>query len=194
MELKENDTDLQIRYLIHSPFFGDQKTSLQAAWASMERIKASGKAKSIGVSNFLQPHLEIILETATIPPAINQIEYNPYLQHGDLISFHKKHNIAVSAYAALNPVTRAKDGPLNGYLSELAEKYGVSESEILIQWVVGQGVVAITTSGKEERLTNYLKALEFSLTEEETKKIAEIGDTYHFRCCFTRVYAPDDRS
>ena len=86
-------------------------------------------------------------------------------------------------------MTRAKDGPLNGYLSELAEKYGVSESEILIQWVV-----AITTSGKEERLTNYLKALEFSLTEEETKKIAEIGDTYHFRCCFTRVYAPDDRS
>lgn len=54
------------RYLIHSPFFTKSKEELQAAWAAMEQLKASGKARSIGVSNFLQNDLETILETAKV--------------------------------------------------------------------------------------------------------------------------------
>ena len=101
------------QYLIHAPFFANSDEDLQKKWADMEDIHASGKAKTIGVSNFLQKDLEAILKTAQIVPAINQIEYHPYLQHGDLIPFQKKHGIATAAYAPLTAAVRAKPGPLD---------------------------------------------------------------------------------
>lgn len=85
-------------YLIHDPFFADGKPEeLQVRWAQMEKIKESGRAKSIGVSNYLQKHLEVVLQTAKIPPAINQIEFHPYLQHGSLVDYHREKGIAVSS-------------------------------------------------------------------------------------------------
>lgn len=85
-------------YLIHEPFFADGKPEeLQAKWAQMEAIRASGRARSIGVSNYMQKHLEVLLQTAKVPPAINQIEFHPYLQHGGLLDFHREKGIAVSA-------------------------------------------------------------------------------------------------
>ena len=57
----------------------------------MEELKAAGLARSIGVSNYLPEHLDWLLETATTPPSINQIEFHPYLQHAGLIDYHKKH-------------------------------------------------------------------------------------------------------
>ena len=81
-------------YLIHAQYFAATDEDLQKKWADMERIHKSGRAKSIGVSNFLQSHLEVILKTAKVVPAINQIEYHPYLQHGTLVDFQKKHKIA----------------------------------------------------------------------------------------------------
>ena len=65
------------RYLIHAPFFTEDPKELQDAWATMEEVQASGKAKSIGVSNYMVHHLETTLETAKVVPAINQIEFNP---------------------------------------------------------------------------------------------------------------------
>ena len=78
------------RYLIHAPFFSEKKEEHQQKWKQMEELKSQGLAKSIGVSNYLQEHLEWILETATVPPAINQIEFHPYLQHVELLKFHKQ--------------------------------------------------------------------------------------------------------
>lgn len=78
------------RYLIHAPFFSDKKEEHQAKWKQMEEMKAQGLAKSIGVSNYLPEHLDWILETASVPPAINQIEFHPYLQHVDLLKYHKQ--------------------------------------------------------------------------------------------------------
>lgn len=85
-------------YLLHEPFFGDGNPGeLSAKWAQMEAIRASGRARSIGVSNWLRPHLEAVLATAAVPPAINQIEFHPYLQHGGLLDFHREKGIAVSS-------------------------------------------------------------------------------------------------
>lgn len=87
----------------------------------MEEVQASGKAKSIGVSNYMVHHLETTLETAKVVPSINQIEFHPYvrcfdihllysanstalfryLQHTELLAFHKKHGIATEAYGPL---------------------------------------------------------------------------------------------
>lgn len=98
LSLKKLGVEYVDLYLIHAPYFADGKPDeMQAKWAQMEKIKESGRARSIGVSNFLQGHLETVLQTAKVPPAINQIEFHPYLQHGKLLDFHREKGIAVSA-------------------------------------------------------------------------------------------------
>jgi diketogulonate reductase-like aldo/keto reductase len=180
-------------YLIHAPFFATTKADLQQKWADLEAIHASGRAKSIGVSNFLQEHLETILETAKVKPTVNQIEYHPYLQHGDLLDFHKKHGIATMAYGPLSAVTKAKPGPLDETYEQLAHKYGVSPAEIALRWCIDQDVIALTTSDKEERLRQYLKVADIRLTPKEVDEITELGKKKHFRGFWGNKFAEDDR-
>jgi len=194
LSLKKLGLDYVDQYLIHAPYFAKSPEDLQKKWADLEAIHASGKAKSIGLSNFLQPELETILKTAKIIPAINQIEYHPYLQHGDLVAFHKKHGIATSAYAPLTAVTRAKPGPLDETYEKLAEKYGVTPGEIALRWVIDQGLVAITTSSSEQRLKSYKKVAQFKLTPEEVETISLIGKKKNFRGFWKDKFASDDWS
>ncbi|KAG6033479.1 hypothetical protein E4U41_006903 [Claviceps citrina] len=192
--LKKLGLDFVDLYLIHAPWFATSEEDLQKTWAEVEAIKASGRAKSIGVSNFLQEHLETILKTAEIPPAINQIEFHPYLQHGNLVAFHKKHNIAVACYGPLIPLTKAKNGPVDAVWTELAKKYSVSESEIGLRWIIDQGLVAVTTSSKRDRLEGYLSKLSsFALTKEEVTRIAEAGSQKHFRAFWNNKFDANDR-
>ncbi|KAI3338560.1 aldo/keto reductase [Ustulina deusta] len=183
-------------YLIHAPFGAPSPAHLQQTWAELEAIRASGRARSIGVSNFAVADLETILQTARVPPAVNQIEYHPYLQHGadGLVAFCRARNIAVAAYGPLTAVTKARPGPCDGVYAELAGKYGVEEADIALRWCVDQGIVAITTSANELRLKGYMNRLPaFKLTPEEIGRIAEEGDKKHFRGYWTNRYAADDR-
>jgi diketogulonate reductase-like aldo/keto reductase len=193
--LKKLGLDYVDLYLIHEPFFakGDL-TVLQKKWAQLEEVAASGKAKSIGVSNFLKPQLEAILKTAKVRPAINQIEFHPYLQHGDLLAFHKNKDIKFAAYGPLLPITRGSGGPLDPLLDSLAKKYAVSPSEILLRWVIEQDVVALTTSSKEQRLSDYLRVFTFKLTPKEVEEISSVGNSHHFRGNFNRFFDKGDRS
>ncbi|KAH9985935.1 Aldo/keto reductase [Xylariaceae sp. FL0662B] len=180
--LKKLGLDYIDLYLVHIPFAAGSPEGLQAIWKQVEAVKTSGKAKSIGVSNFEQDDLEIILETAKIPPAINQIEYHPYLQHGELLDFHRQHNIALSAYSPLMALTAARPGPLDEIYAELARKYGVTESDIGLRWCLDQDIVVITTSGSEERLQGYMsQTFKFKLTAQEITNIAEVGKKKHFQ-------------
>jgi aryl-alcohol dehydrogenase-like predicted oxidoreductase len=165
----------------------------------MEQVKASGLARSIGVSNYLPEHLDWILETAQTPPSINQIEFHPYLQHGPLIDYHKqkvrkapisklnerqvnqkvltpcaKQGIALSAYGPQTPVTKCPGGPVDAVLAKLTKKYAVNAGEILLRWCIEQDVVAVTTSSKEQRLSDYLRAMTFKLTPAEVKMVSSI--------------------
>ena len=193
--LKKLGLDYVDLYLIHAPFFagGDEK-KLQDAWTKMEEVAASGKAKSIGVSNFLQKDLAAILKTCRVRPAINQIEFHPYLQHGDLLPYMKNQDIKVSAYSPLTPITKAKGGPLDSYLEKLGRKYAVNPGEILLRWCVDQNVVPVTTSSKEQRLSDMLRIFAFSLTSKEVGEIKEIGNSHHFRAFWTDKFGADDRS
>jgi len=160
----------------------------------MEKVQEAGLAKSIGVSNFYPSHIKAILKTAKVKPAINQMEFHPYLQHPELIALHKEHGIATAAYGPQAPITKAKPGPIDGYLGALAKKYGVSEGDVLLRWCIDQDVVAVTTSSREQRLSDYLRTTRFKLTPEEVKKIADLGEQKHFRAFWNEKFAPDDRS
>ncbi|KAF8863772.1 putative ketoreductase [Acephala macrosclerotiorum] len=171
--LKKLGVDHVDLYLIHSPFFTDpvSKSALLSAWKDMEAVQNSGKAKAIGVSNHLRQHLEYILEIATIKPVINQLEYNPYLQREGIVEWAKERGIVTAAYGPLSPVTKARPGPLDPVLERLAKKYGTMQ----------MGVVAVTTSGKRERLAGYLEAASFELSQGEVDEITKVGKTKHFR-------------
>ena len=164
----------------------------------MESVKASSKARSIGVSNYLPTHLASTLAVASTPPSINQIEFHPYLQHRDLLTFQKNpdtnYNIAVAAYGPLTPVTKAKPGPCDEVFARLAKKYYVSEGEIALRWCMDQGIVAVTTSSKEERLSDYLRATTFSMTPREVEEVAEVGAGKHYRGFWNNKFEEGDRS
>lgn len=169
-------------YLVHVPYSAGSPEGLQAIWKQVEDIKELGKAKSIGVSNFMQDDLEIILKTARIPPVINQIEYHPYLQHGDLLSFLRQQNIACSAYSSLSAITAARPGPVDEVYAALAQKYDVTECDIAFRWCLDQGIAVTTTTSKEQRLQGYLnKTFKFRLSDEEIAQITEKGKQKHYR-------------
>lgn len=160
----------------------------------MEQLQASGKTRSIGVSNYVQKHLETTLEVATVVPALNQIEFHPYLQHGNLLEFHKSKGIVTAAYSPVTPVTRAKGGPLDDVLPGLAKKYYVTESEICLRYVLEKGAVAVTTSSKEQRMSDYMRAIAFKMTPREVQEIDSVGGKKHYRGFWTKQYAADDRT
>lgn len=147
----------------------------------MEAAYHSGKAKAIGVSNHLRCHLESILEIATIKPATNQLEFNPYLQREGIVEWAKEREIVTAAYGPLAPITKARPGPLDPVLENLAGKYGVCQEAVLLRWTMQMGVVAVTTSSKRERLVGYMQCTTFKLTYEEVAEITEVGKTKHFR-------------
>ncbi|KAI1299534.1 NADP-dependent oxidoreductase domain-containing protein [Xylaria venustula] len=169
-------------YLVHVPFSAGSPEGLQKIWTQMEAVQAAGKTRSIGVSNFEVEDFEIILKTAKVVPAINQIEFHPYQQQRDVVDYCRKKGIALSAYSPLSALTVARPGPVDGVYAELAGKYGVSEGDIALRWVLDQDIVAITTSKSEDRLKGYLKnVLGFKLEAQEVAKISSLGSQKSFQ-------------
>lgn len=183
------------RYMIHSPYWTTDELKLQDAWKKMEGVNRSGKAKDIGVSNYLRPHVEATLAVASIVPAVNQIEFHPYLQRsGDYIPWLRSKGIQVSAFKPLTPVASAAGGPLDAVVERISKRHGVSVNSVLLRWQVQKGVVPITTTGRENRLNEYLEAVQYELTEEEVDEISSVGLTHHFRNWGKDRFAPDDRT
>ena len=182
------------RYLIHTPFYFDSPEKLQKAWADMEAVQKAGKAKSIGVSNFLQSHLETLLAKATVTPVINQIEFHPYLQRKDLVPWCQSKQIAVSAYAPLPPVLKGAPGPADALLQQLARKHAVNESEVLLRWCIEQDVIPITTSSKEQRMSDYLRVAAIKLTPKDVEELKSVGAEKHYRGFWAKYFDENDRS
>ena len=89
--------------------------------------------------------------------------------------------IVTTGYGGISPVTKAAPGPVDDYLAALSKKYAVEASEICLRYAIDQDVVAITTSSKEQRLSDYLRAMTFKLTPAEIQKLNELGAQKSFR-------------
>ncbi|KAB8360670.1 hypothetical protein FH972_024407 [Carpinus fangiana] len=182
-------------YMIHWPYFAEEDAELQRAWNALEAIYKQGRAKAIGVANYLRPHIEATLKTATIVPMVNQIEHHPYLQRAnDYVPWLQSQGIRMEAFSPLTPITEAQDGPLSSHLMKIAAKHNVSTGAVLLRWQIQKDIVAITTTTKKERLEDYMKVGSFALTAEEMKLITEVGLTYHYRSWGVKRFAPDDRT
>ncbi|KZT70126.1 Aldo/keto reductase [Daedalea quercina L-15889] len=186
--LKKLQTDYVDLFLIHFPI--NHEASLPEIWKQFEEIQKEGLAKSIGVSNFRVKDFEQILPTAKVIPAVNQIEYHPYVFKADqpVIEFMKKHNIIPTSYGGLTPIVRFSGGPVDPVLQSAAARLSketgatVTEGQVLQLWLRAQGIPAITTTSKASRVKEYLAAETLpDLTPEEIKAIDDEGSKVHHR-------------
>ncbi|KAL6786634.1 NADP-dependent oxidoreductase domain-containing protein [Trichoderma sp. SZMC 28012] len=157
-------------YLLHNPYVIDSNEGIQAAWKGLEIVKAQGKAKSIGISNFQRHHIEALLETCTVKPVINQLEFHPYLQRSsDFVPWMREHGLEVSSFKNLAPITVGKGGPLDDLLPSLA-------------------------TSSQSRLDEYSLATEIKLEPADVEEISKEGSKHHFRWWGKDFFGPDDRS
>lgn len=162
-------------YLIHWPanfknFGEDWKQVNAATWRAMEDLQATGKIKSIGVSNFLETHLEALLETAKVIPAVNQIEFHPGYWQENTVRFCKENGIITEAWS---PLARGKVFE-NPVLKTIADKYRKSVSQVCLRWCIEHAVVPIPKSTTPERIEDNLGIFDFELTPEEVLQINQL--------------------
>uniref|UniRef100_A0A3P8Y8L4 alcohol dehydrogenase (NADP(+)) n=1 Tax=Esox lucius TaxID=8010 RepID=A0A3P8Y8L4_ESOLU len=160
-------------------------------WKGMEALLASGKVKSIGVSNFNILQLERLLSVAKVPPAVNQVELHPYLVQSDLVEFCKSRNIALIAYSPLGSPGRPKDlhrgdtdpGRLleDPVVGDVAKKHRRSPAQVLLRYNVQQGIAVIPKSVKPNHILENTKIFNFSLSEEDMSALR--GLDRGWKCC-----------
>ncbi|SCU86350.1 LAMI_0D01684g1_1 [Lachancea mirantina] len=166
-------------YLLHLPTINKENAglTLEDAWKQMEELRDLGLARNIGVSNFDVGSLARIHRICKYPPAVNQIEFNAYMQQQSpgIFNYCKQNNILVEGYSPLSPLTKGSPGPLDDVLPSLATKYERTPAQILLRWAIQRGIVVLTTSGRIERLQEYMGALSFELSAEDEAQITSIG-------------------
>lgn len=187
-------------YLVHHAL--SHVGRLKDIWIGMEEAKNAGLTKSIGVSNFTSDHLSEILEVATIPPAINQLEVHPYVWKAlqPTLSLHQKYNIVTSSYGGLSPLVRGRGGPLDPVVENIrtrlarARGSAVSEGQVLHKYFQQKGILVVTTSTKVERILEYLDTENVpELTPDEIEDIEAAGAKLHKRF-FPRNWPPEEMS
>jgi diketogulonate reductase-like aldo/keto reductase len=153
--------------LLHQPF-GD----VLGSWRALEEAVRAGTVRSIGVSNFQEEDLAGLLATATIRPAVDQVELHPYFQQRELRPFLREQGVAVEAWYPIGH--GAKDLLADPVLAQLAGKYGKSPVQIILRWHVQSGVVAIPKSTSPAHIRQNLDVFDFALTDEELARIAAL--------------------
>ncbi|NOZ48588.1 MAG: aldo/keto reductase [Chloroflexi bacterium] len=144
-------------YLVHWPVPGRYKES----WRALETIYESGRARAIGVSNFLVHHLEDLLAGARIVPMVDQVEFHPYLQQPELQAFCREHNIQLEAWRPLMK-GRVLEVP---ELVELGRKYDKNPVQITLRWMMQRGIVTIPKSANKDRICSNADIFDFEIAE-----------------------------
>ncbi|GAA5890457.1 hypothetical protein JCM8208_004879 [Rhodotorula glutinis] len=177
--------------LIHNPFV-PQKGKLVEFWRILEDMKDKGELKaSLGVSNFRPQDFDELLPQCKIKPAVNQLEYHPYvLEHlKPVLDIMAKHDIVVESYGPLSPLLRhPTGGPIKPVLERVAARLSketgtdVDAAMALLLWTRAKKVVAVTASGNEHRIAKLARTQDLpDLTADEVAEIEELGRKIHFR-------------
>lgn len=158
-------------YLIHWPAtehrFADWKELNLSTWRAMEKLYNDGRVRAIGVSNFLPHHLEALMDSVSIIPSVNQIEFHPGFMQKDCVEFCRKHNILVEAWSPLG-TGRMLDNPL---LKAIADNYDKSVAQICIRWGLQHGVLPLPKSVTPDRIKENIDVWDFSISDSDMSRI-----------------------
>ncbi|HNS03163.1 MAG TPA: aldo/keto reductase [Anaerolineae bacterium] len=166
-------------YLLHWPVPTSFAATVQA-YKAMEKVQAEGRARAIGVSNFLPHHLQALQNETGVTPALNQIELNPFYTQPASRAANDERGIVTQAWAPIggtylrnkNAVTSGADTPLeHPLIIGLAQKYGKTPAQVVIRWHLDHGFSAIPKSVRPERIVENFDVFDFSLSAGEIAAI-----------------------
>ena len=162
-------------------------------WPKLEELVDKGLTRSIGCSNYNVQSLLNLLSFCRIKPVANQVEYHPYYYQKDLRDFCNKENIALIAYYPLARGNGARtyikehNGEMDIFkekiVVDLVEKYKKTPGQIILNWVIRQGIIAIPGTSKIDRMKENLETLNFEMKDEDIKKLDCFGMKMKFCGC-----------
>lgn len=163
-------------YLVHWPCPGYDRYC--EAWKALEHLYSSGFVRAIGVSNFLEPHLERVLSMCEIPPVINQLECNPYHTISGLRAYCHDHDIWPEAWFPLGgPAVPLKGEPPERLLLEdpqlrtIGDRYGKTPAQVVLKWHVQSRIIPVPKSSNPVRVKENIDIFDFELLAEEMAAI-----------------------
>lgn len=155
--------------LLHWP---TPEVPLEETMAALNRVLQRGWTRAIGVSNFTVELLDRAVDASEAPLAVNQVEYHPYLAQRRVKAALERHGMGLTAYSPLAHGKVAKD-PV---LKRIGDNHGLTPAQVTLAWLLGQdGVLAAPKTSNAERAQQNLKALEVTLTPEETAQISALA-------------------
>jgi 2,5-diketo-D-gluconate reductase A len=156
-------------FLIHWPM--PAVLDYAETWKAMEQILASGRVRSIGVSNFQPAHLQRLFDETSIVPVINQIEVHPYLTQDDVRAFNTEHKIATEAWSPI-----AQGGVLNDpAITAIAERVGKSAAQVTLRWHIQRGDIVFPKSVTRSRVQENFELFDFVLADDEMAAITALN-------------------
>lgn len=157
--LKRLQTNYLDLLLIHWPV----REHFFETWKALEQLKADGKVRSIGVSNYTIAHLELLATQAKEMPVVNQVEYHPYLNQQALVDYDREKDIVTEAWSPLGR-RAVLDDPM---IAKMAHHHQKTVAQIILRWELQHGVVPIPKSTHAERIQENTGVFDFELAEDE---------------------------
>ena len=158
-------------YLIHWPVPGKRMES----WKALEHLQKQGRCRSIGVSNYLVRHLEELLGVSDVVPAVNQVEFHPFLFQKSLLEYCRDKEIQLEAYSPLTKGQRLNDPGIK----RIAAAYFKSPAQIMIRWGLQHEVVEIPKSTNEERISENARIFDFEISREDMAALDAMDESLH---------------
>ncbi|MEW2248263.1 MULTISPECIES: aldo/keto reductase [unclassified Streptomyces] len=158
-------------YLIHWPL--PSKDAYVDTYRAFEKLHADGRVRAIGVSNFLQPHLERLIAETSVVPAVNQIELHPHLQQRAAREYHAEQGIATEAWSPLGSGKGILEIPA---IVAIAQKHGRTPAQVVLRWHLQLGNVVIPKSVTPSRIKENIEVFDFSLDDEDLAAISALNE------------------
>ncbi|MGW0553965.1 aldo/keto reductase [Streptomyces sp. NPDC002926] len=158
-------------YLIHWPV--PSKGAYAETYKALEKIYTDGRAKAIGVSNFLPEHLERLIGETSIVPAVNQIELHPQLQQAETRAFHAERGIKTEAWSPLGQGKGLLEVPT---VVAIAQKHGRTPAQVVLRWHLQIGNVAIPKSVTPSRIRENVDIFGFELDADDMAALAALDE------------------
>lgn len=173
--LKKLGVDYLDSYLIHWPVLDSNIDRLEDdlcdTWRAFEKLYSEGKLRSIGTSNFLQEHIEIIKRNFSTYPMINQVQMHPQNPQEEMIEYCRQNKILPEAWSPLIQGQAFK----RELLIDMAKKYRVSVAQLCVRFIVQKGAVPLPKSANPERIKNNADVFSFNISNEDMAEIATLS-------------------
>jgi diketogulonate reductase-like aldo/keto reductase len=156
-------------YLIHWP--NPSQGLFVEAWEGMIEARERGLVRSIGVSNFLPEHLDLLIEKTGVAPSVNQVELHPYFNQAEQRAADKQRGVLTQAWTPIGKGTALLS---EAVIADIANKHGRTPAQVVLRWHVQLGVLPIPKSANPGRRQENLKVEDFQLDDADMAAIATL--------------------